>query len=244
MTERCEICDRDLPTDGNLPSPRHHINCTCAVCILVCRAYGGALCLHAAPNNWRRRALAAEILVETLLSVQHDKDNIGPTMDFVRIAQTLVTTQDPQERNQAALKVADYQGGVAAHMLFTAYVDLRTRGSRGTLVYALQGFDCTDYVPELIESVVDGSYEEEEALGARTILEKMGDFEMEQELYDELMYRLRATAEGADADRAEVARDCIAAISDGTALPQFYGLIRNGRGLPQKSARPRRGAPV
>jgi hypothetical protein len=213
--ERCLICDRDLPTESNLPSPLHVILCECPACIHVCRSYRGALCLQAAPENWSRRAFAAEALLNALLRVAHDRDNLGPTFEFVRTAQTMLTTTDAHERNQAALKIGEYEGAVAAHMLLAVYVDPRTRGCRGTLVYALQNSIefLPPFVTELVESVLTGSYEE--AVGALQLLEKIGDFEMEPKEHAKLVERLRERVAGDDPDRAKIAKDCIAAISEG-----------------------------
>jgi hypothetical protein len=85
-------------------------------------------------------------------------------VSLTELIQRFHAAKTPGERNHIAIELGDSKTLEAKEALVQAMRDPSTKGQRGTLVYALwEGkFDCSDIVPELVECVVEGSYEEVE----------------------------------------------------------------------------------
>ena len=97
---------------------------------------------------------------------------------LARLLSEFAKATDPQTRDRLALELADTEMDEAKEAIVKALRDPATKGHRGTLVYALQGFECGDIVPELIECVVVGSYEEcEHAVTILHCLDAINDVE-------------------------------------------------------------------
>ncbi len=65
---------------------------------------------------------------------------------------------DPRERNTAALQLRDFaQAGVAA--LFQAINRPENRNKRGSLLYALMPFNCSEHFAALFALAMGGNYE-------------------------------------------------------------------------------------
>ncbi len=75
------------------------------------------------------------------------------------LLEILQVTRDAAVRNAAALALSDLKNPSA----FTLLVDLlksdHTRGSQGTLLYALGAYDCSPVLPLLVDLVIDGNFE-------------------------------------------------------------------------------------
>jgi hypothetical protein len=79
---------------------------------------------------------------------------------LARLLAEFAKATDYATRDRLALNLADTMEDEAKAALVKALRDPSTSGHRGTLVYALMHFNCTDIVPELVESIISGSYEE------------------------------------------------------------------------------------
>lgn len=75
------------------------------------------------------------------------------------LLELLRTTNDVTVRNAAALALSDLKHPPAFDVLVNLIKDERTRGSRGTLLYAIGAFDCSSILPILIDFVIDGNFE-------------------------------------------------------------------------------------
>ena len=71
----------------------------------------------------------------------------------------LRTTDSPNIRNAAALALADMGDQRSLPFLVSLISDPKTENCRGTLVHALQYFDCSGILPFLIDLVIDGNFE-------------------------------------------------------------------------------------
>ena len=91
---------------------------------------------------------------------------------------TLATTQDAGLRNAAALRLADARVPEAKAVLVGLILTEDLRNHRGTLVYCLGHFDCSDQFGLLIGLVISGNFEV--ACGALHILESLEGVSGEQ----------------------------------------------------------------
>ena len=66
---------------------------------------------------------------------------------------------DGKTRYKAALELMDAGDNSTCQPLVAAICDSANEDNRGTLVYALGAFDCSDYVDLLVDLVVSGNYE-------------------------------------------------------------------------------------
>lgn len=66
---------------------------------------------------------------------------------------------DGKTRNTAALDLMDSADPRAVQPLIDAIREPANENNRGTLVYALGEFDCSDHIDLLVDLVLDGNYE-------------------------------------------------------------------------------------
>ena len=80
----------------------------------------------------------------------------------VNPAETLLLdlqSSDAAVRNTAALKLMDSEDPVAILPLLEAIAKPENANHRGTLVYALGGFECLEHLEVLVDLVVSGNFE-------------------------------------------------------------------------------------
>lgn len=73
-----------------------------------------------------------------------------------------LASSEPSVRNRAALDLRDLAesgASIPVEPFFTAVADPANRDNRGTLVYALQMMDCSEYFTELFELALHGNFE-------------------------------------------------------------------------------------
>ncbi|ANU23374.1 HEAT repeat domain-containing protein [Planococcus donghaensis] len=83
----------------------------------------------------------------------------------------LTQTEDKNLRNLLAIALRDIGNEEAVSPLINLLNDSRTLGSRGTLLYALELFDCTAHLEILIHQFLTGNYEVQ--AGAYQLIESM-----------------------------------------------------------------------
>jgi hypothetical protein len=91
--------------------------------------------------------------------------------DFDNQLALLETTDDPGIRNQLAMDLAETRRPEVFEALLRLIRRPALVNHRGTLVYSLEGYDCSDNLPLLAELVATGNVEV--ALGASAILEAL-----------------------------------------------------------------------
>ncbi len=103
-------------------------------------------------------------LVAELRSLKGQRSPRSPRI--ARAVQVLEATSSPRVRNAAASALADLRARSAKDRLIDLLARPETRGSRGTLLYALEQLGANVPLPILAEIIADESYEaREEALG-------------------------------------------------------------------------------
>jgi HEAT repeat protein len=87
------------------------------------------------------------------LAARQELSAATPLLELLR------TTNDVTARNAAALALGDLKHPPAFDVLVDLLKDERTRGSRGTLLYAIGAFECSSILPTLVDFVIDGNFE-------------------------------------------------------------------------------------
>lgn len=75
------------------------------------------------------------------------------------LIQYLQSTENHLLRNAIAIALSDIGKEEAVEPIIGMIRDSRTIGHRGTLLYALQPFDCSQYIELLVECVCKGNFE-------------------------------------------------------------------------------------
>lgn len=70
-----------------------------------------------------------------------------------------MSTNNSRLRNSIAITLSDIGNEEVVKPLIDIINDPKTLGNRGTLLYALKPFDCSDYLETLIYHLITGNYE-------------------------------------------------------------------------------------
>lgn len=71
----------------------------------------------------------------------------------------IALTENPRMRNALAIALRDIGNEKAISPLIALINDPKTIGNRGTLLYALEPFDCTEYLESIIQQFLTGNFE-------------------------------------------------------------------------------------
>lgn len=71
----------------------------------------------------------------------------------------ITLTQNPGIRNALAIALRDIGNENAISPLIDLINDPKTLGSRGTLLYALEPFDCTEHLESIVQQFLTGNFE-------------------------------------------------------------------------------------
>ena len=81
-------------------------------------------------------------------------ESVPSLMAFIQV------TESRMVRDAIAVALADFQDERAAPVLAELLQDQCTVGGRGSLLYALSGFDNAPFLEQLVDIVIDGNFEE------------------------------------------------------------------------------------
>lgn len=74
----------------------------------------------------------------------------------------LESVQDGGIRNSIAIALSDWQEERAVPILLRLLRSNATKNNRGTLIYALQAYDCVPYLPQIAQQICEGNFEVKE----------------------------------------------------------------------------------
>ncbi|KUL25217.1 HEAT repeat domain-containing protein [Actinoplanes awajinensis] len=115
-----------------------------------------------------------------------------------RVLELLRTTQEAVIRHDAALALSDMKIPEAFDAIVELLRDPRTQGRRGTLLYALDPYDCAPILELLVDLALTGGYEVRmSALGLLSGIET----DIDEPTWERLSDRLKAAAATADEQR-------------------------------------------
>jgi HEAT repeat protein len=108
--------------------------------------------------------------------------------------------------NAAAIALHDLGDARAVEAILARLSDPATEGARGSLVWALRGFDVAPCIERLVELVIDGNYEvSREAAGLILSIER----EIEVPRWEACIARLKAALPRASDEQAGLLRDLL-----------------------------------
>ncbi len=96
---------------------------------------------------------------DLVIEAAHALGDIGDRRSVKILIELLQKTSDPVIRNAAAVGLRELGDERALYPLVSLINDVKTEGCRGTLIYALEGFDCSSLLPFLIEQIITGNFE-------------------------------------------------------------------------------------
>ncbi|MBW4506864.1 MAG: HEAT repeat domain-containing protein [Scytonematopsis contorta HA4267-MV1] len=96
---------------------------------------------------------------DLVIKAAHALGDIGDYRAVAILIEMLQKTNDPAIRNAAAVGLRELGDERALSPIISLINDPRTEGNRGTLIYALEGFDCSQFLPFLIQLVITGNFE-------------------------------------------------------------------------------------
>lgn len=70
------------------------------------------------------------------------------------------TTDNHLLRNTIAIALSDIGNPIAIKPLINTLKDTKTLGNRGTLLYALESFNCYQYIELFVDFMINGNFEE------------------------------------------------------------------------------------
>jgi hypothetical protein len=96
---------------------------------------------------------------DLVIKAAHALGDMGDNRAAPILIEILQTTSEQATRNAAALGLRTLGDERALYTIVSLINDPITQGNRGTLIYALEGFDCSKLLPLLTELVIIGNFE-------------------------------------------------------------------------------------
>ncbi len=96
---------------------------------------------------------------DLVVEAAHALGDIGDRRSVKILIDLLQKTSDPVIRNAAAIGLRELGDERALSPIVSLINDPKTEGYRGTLIYALEGFDCGRLLAFLVEQVITGNFE-------------------------------------------------------------------------------------
>ena len=124
-----------------------------------------------------------------------------------KLIELLRVTNDHNVRNAVALALSDLREPRAFDEIVKLLRDARTLGNRGTLLYALRAFDCSNILSMLIDFVIEGSYEASRE--AMHLIETI-DIPIDNNTWAAYVAKLKGALERATEERKPLLREVLA----------------------------------
>lgn len=96
---------------------------------------------------------------DLVIKAAHALGDMGDSRAAPILIEILEKTNEPAIRNAAAVGLRELGDERALYPIVSLINDPKTEGNRGTLIYALEGFNCYDLLPFLVKLIIDGNFE-------------------------------------------------------------------------------------
>ena len=126
----------------------------------------------------------------------------------------LETTSEPIVWNAAAVGLRELRDDRAIRPILDLIRSAKSEGARGTLVWALEAFDCAPYIELLVDLVVNDNYEVARN-AASAIVSSEG--EVDPAGWRRCMDRLRSAIPKASEERVEVLQKLLARFEEASS---------------------------
>lgn len=97
--------------------------------------------------------------VNTVEQILKDVNKSEGSETLPLLIEYLKITENPLLRNAIALALRDIENDVVVQPLINVINDPKTLGSRGTLLYALEPYDCSAHLETLVHHLITGNFE-------------------------------------------------------------------------------------
>ncbi len=128
--------------------------------------------------------------------------DLGDYSATLYLIDLLEKTSNHAIRNQVALALRDIGDARAVRPIVNLLTDPKTRNHRGTLIYSLSVFDCSQILPLLVELVISGGFEVSRE--AFLIIENM-EGEIEKEVWHQCKNKVKESLQNtSNGDKVEI----------------------------------------
>ncbi|BAZ17186.1 phycocyanin alpha subunit phycocyanobilin lyase, CpcE subunit [Calothrix sp. NIES-4071] len=125
---------------------------------------------------------------DLVIESAHALGDLGDSRAVPILIKLLQESSDSAIRNAAAVGLREIGDERALYPIVSLINDPKTEGNRGTLIYALEGFECSHLLPFLVELVITGNFEVSHQ--AFSVIESI-DMEIDLETADACIQKLK-----------------------------------------------------
>ena len=143
---------------------------------------------------------------DIVIEAAHALGDSGDRRSVPVLIQILQTTSDPAIRDAAAIGLRELGDERALYPLVSLIMDPKTGGHRGTLIYALEEFDCSPFLDFLLDLVITGNFEVSHQ--AFLVIESI-EVKVDAETIDLCLQKAQHALLHANEEKAELLRDLV-----------------------------------
>ncbi|MBD2777038.1 HEAT repeat domain-containing protein [Iningainema tapete] len=148
---------------------------------------------------------------DLVVEAAHTLGDLGDRRAVPILIDLLQTTTNPVIRNAAAVGLRELGDERALYPIVSLLKDPKTEGYRGTLVYALEGFDCSSVITLLVDLVITGNFEVSHQ--AFQVIELI-DSEVNLEILDFCVQKVQDAIPKSDDDKVELLKDLVELLTE------------------------------
>ncbi len=139
-----------------------------------------------------------------VISAIQELVELGDYATIPYLIELLETTSNHTIRDQVALALRDIGDERAVNAIANLLTDSKTINHRGTLVYALSAFDCTEIMPFLVDLIISGGFEVSRE--AFLVIENI-EGEIAPNVWDECQNKVKVDMGIASEDKVELLQE-------------------------------------
>ncbi len=148
---------------------------------------------------------------DTVIKAAHALGDLGDRRAVPILIDLLQTTPDPSIRNAAAVGLRELGDDSALHPLIALIMSPKTEQHRGTLIYALEGFDSSPVLEVLVDLVITGNFEVSHQ--AFSVIESI-ETVVSEETLNRCLQNIHSVLPKCDKERTELLEELIELLSE------------------------------
>ncbi len=150
-----------------------------------------------------------------VISAIQELVELGDYATIPYLIELIETTSNHTIRDQVALALRDIGDERAVNAIANLLTDSKTINHRGTLVYALSAFDCTQILPLLVDLVISGGFEVSRE--AFLVIENI-EGEIAPNVWDECQNKVKVAMGIASEDKVELLQELSAPFDESQSI--------------------------
>ncbi len=147
----------------------------------------------------------------TVIKAAHTLGDLGDRQAVPMLIDMLQTTSNPTIRDAIAVGLRELGDERALHPLLSLIADPKTEGHRGTLVYALEGFNCASCLSFLVDLVISSNFEVSHQ--AFLVIESI-ESKVSAMTLDTCLQRVQEALSQSDDEKVELLKELIEMLND------------------------------